>query len=432
MRVPVRFVLMLRPAALLVLALSMCPRTLMAQEPGGPTFVFDRYMSPAAGTGDLLAVQQELMSLEDRFLPLKFGDERRRLPLLAGIGYRAGKLILFDIPQDHMLLVLGHEVFGHGARLRELGVGHISYSFEGPVPYTHGGAATSFSGQVPDTPLTFLTIEMAGIEAQNVMADTIAERGLSRGRLHYREAWLYFENRYLAMTYMFDATVHAPEGHDVADFSRTFADACRAPGCTPISIRTIKQGATLTLGDPMLYYALYGFTSAYIASGQPTSPLPLIPLGSLLGHDLRVLPSLGFQLTPYGTERVLKSAFVSRSRDHGANVMTLVLRVGNTGASRPWGIDARAANVRVFRKMHIRAALDVWRQPPVLAEQTSAPLRTGGAAAATAVLPLRRFMHTGWLHASVTAGYKSEGFLPGEPLGRGAILRIGMVVGERQ
>src|SRR5947207_6697517 len=232
-----------------------------------------------------------------------------------------------------MLLVLGHEVFGHGARLRELGVGHISYSFDGPVPYTHGGAVTSFSGQVPDTPLTFLTIEMAGIEAQNVMADAIAERGLSRGRLHYREAWLYFENRYLAMTYMLDATNHAPEGHDVADFTRTFADACRAPDCTPVSLRAIKRGAKLTLGDPMLYYALYGFASSYIAQGQTTSPLPLIPLGSFSGHAVRVLPSLGFQLTPYGTERILRGAFVSGSKDHDAKVMTLALRVGNTGAS---------------------------------------------------------------------------------------------------
>jgi hypothetical protein len=383
-------------------------------------------MSPSAGTTDLVAIQHALSSVEDSLLPLKFGDERRRLPLLAGIGYRAGKFIFLDVPQDHMLLVLGHEVFGHGARLRELGVGHIGYSFDGPLPYSHGGAVTTFSGEVPDTPLTFLTIQMAGIEAQNVMADTIAERAFENGRLHYRESWLYFESRYLGMTYMLDATDGAAEGHDIADFARTFTDACTQAQCTPITLREIRRGAKLTLADPMLYYALYGFATSYIAEGKATSPLPMIPIG----RGVRVLPSLGFQLTPFGSERLLRSAFTSGSRDQGrgARVTTVTLRVGHTGATTPLAIDVHESDVRLFWKMHVGATANVWRQPPVLADQTSAPLRTGGAAAVSVVLPLQKFTHVNWLRGSVTAGYKSEGFVPGEQLGRGLILRAGFTV----
>jgi hypothetical protein len=435
MEVPIRWGLYpmtrMRSAAILALAFAARPQTATAQASREATVVFDRYMSPATGTTDLLTVQRELSSLEDRYLPLKFGDERRRVPLLASIGYRAGKFIFLDVPQDHMLLVLGHEVFGHGARLRELGVGRIGYSFDGPVPYGHGGAVTSFSGQVPDTPLTFLTIEMAGIEAQNVMADSIAERGLERGRLHYREAWLYFENRYLGMTYMLHATDHAAEGHDIADFVHTFEDACTEPQCARITLRDIKRGSALALADPMLYYALYGFASAYIANGKTTSPLPMIPIG----HGMRFLPSVGFQLTPYGTERLLRSAFTSGgtgpdSRGQGpvARVTTVTLRVGHTGATTPWGIDAHVSDLRLFRSVRVGAAASLWRQPPVLADQTSALLGTGGAASATIALPLRRFTHADWLHAIVTAGYKSEGFVPGDQLGRGAILRVGLGV----
>jgi hypothetical protein len=393
-----------------------------AQPSHDATLVFDRYMSPVAGTTDLLTIQGELASLEDRLLPLKLGAERRRLPLLAGIVYRAGKFTFLDVPQDHMLLVLNHEVFGHGARLRELGVGRLVYAFDRPIPYGPGGATTTFSGNLPDTPLTSLTISMAGIEAQNVMADAIAQRALSRGGWHYREAWLYFENRYLALTYMLDATEDAAEGNDIADYARTFKDACTPPECTPITLRDIKRGARLTLGDPLFYYAMYGFASSYLAEGKATSPLPMIPIG----RGLHVMPSLGFQLTPYGSERLLRTALKS-----GVRVTTVTLRVGETGASRPWSLDAHFSDIPVFRSLRARVAASIWRQPPVLSDTTSAPLSTGAGGTATVALPLRRFTHGDWLHALVTLGYKSEGFVPGEPLGGGVIIRAGLSASHR-
>src|SRR5207302_5109547 len=121
----------MRLAIVWVFALTAWPGIALAQQ----AIVLDRYMSPAAGTGDLLTIQRGLATVEDRVLPLKLGDERGRLSLLAGIFYRTGKFVGLDVPQDHMLLVVGHEVFGHGARLRELGVGRIAYSFDGPLPY---------------------------------------------------------------------------------------------------------------------------------------------------------------------------------------------------------------------------------------------------------------------------------------------------------
>ncbi len=104
--------------------------------------------------------------------------------------------------------------------------------------------------------------------------------------------------------------------------------------------------------------------------------------------------------------------------------------MGDTGATTPWAIDVHASDVRLFRKVHVGATASLWRQPPALADQTSAPLRAGGAAAATIRLPLKRITRIDWLRASVTAGYKAEGFVPGEQLGRGVIVRAGVVVGR--
>jgi hypothetical protein len=182
------------------------------------------------------------------------------------------------------------------------------------------------------------------------------------------------------------------------------------------------------LADPLLYFAVYGFASSYIGLGEKTSPIPMIPVG----RGVRYLPSMGFAMTPYGTEWMLRSALVSGARGKGqrANVTNVTLRVGRTGATRPWGVDARLPAVMLPHiPWKLRPAFSIWRQPFILAEETSAPLRTGGAATATFVVPLPRRLRT--MHVDgiyVTAGAKSDGFIPGEQLSGGALLKIGLTL----
>ena len=90
-----------------------------------------------------------------------------------------------------------------------------------------------------------------------------------------------------------------------------------------------------------------------------------------------------------------------------------------------------ASDVHVYRKLNARVAASVWRQPSLVADRSSAPLKTGAAAAATVTLPLGWLARVDWLRASITAGYKSEGFVPGEPLSRGAIFRAGLTASHR-
>ena len=47
-----------------------------------------------------------------------------------------------------------------------------------------------------------------------------------------------------------------------------------------------------------LYYSLYGLAVSYIGNGTTTGPMPLLPVGG----GVRVMPSLGYALAPYGTE----------------------------------------------------------------------------------------------------------------------------------
>jgi hypothetical protein len=386
--------------------------------------VFDSYMTPAAGAQDLLTLQYLLASAEDRWLPLKVGTERSRPALALGILYRSAKFLALDVPQDHMLLVVSHEVFGHGARFRELGDGRIGYGFDAPIPYGSGDAFTRFNGRFPISPIAHLTATAAGIEAQHSLADAIADRAVSRGRIHYREAWLYFESRVTGMTYILSASPGSSQGHDPAAFLRQFEDACRTP-CEPLTRRHVQRRALGALADPLLYYSLYGVAVSHIGAGQLTGPMPLVPVGG----GTRVLPSLGYALAPYGEEWSIRAALhtTERASKRARRLGSVVMRIGNTGATTTWGASARLDDVVRLRTWRTAASVDVWHQPDLLADRTSDPLRWGAGATATVIVPLPPGLRSPWAEGlHVTAGYKSEGFVPGAQLSGGVVLRAGL------
>ena len=254
---------------LLAIALMCAPATAFAQSSPPYAVVFDSYMTPAAGAEGLLTAQHLLATAEDRWLPLTIGEERRRSTHTLGILYRAGKFLTLDMPQDHFLMVVAHEVSGHGARFRELGDGRLRYGFDAPIPYGSGDAFTRFNGRFPVSPLADLTVSASGMEAQHSLADAIAERAVARGRLHYREAWLYFESRMAAVSYTLSASPTSPDGHDIASFLETFEEACTAP-CVPLTRNYVQRRSLLALADPLLYYSLYGLAVSYIGNASTT------------------------------------------------------------------------------------------------------------------------------------------------------------------
>ena len=417
------YIRMMRVVISLLLA-ALTPSVVSAQTPVPYTVVFDSYMTPVAGAQGLLTAQHLLASLEDRWLPRKIGEERSRSELALGILYRSGKFVGLDIPQDHFLLVVAHEVFGHGARFRELGDGTLRYGFDAPIPYGSGDAFTRFNGLFPVSPLADLNASAAGIDAQNALADAITERAVARGRLHYREAWLYFESRMAALSYTLSASPTSSEGHDIADFLETFEEACTTP-CSPLTRRYVQQHALLALADPLLYYSIYGFAVSYIGGGALSGPMPLIPIGG----GVRALPSLGYALAPYGGEWIVRAAIKAAGDTSARRMTNVAVRIGNTGASTTWGVSASAADVVRLRGLRIGLGIDMWRQPELLADQTSEPQHLGGGIVANTIVPLPRKLRAPWLQGIyVAAGYKSQGYVPGEQLSGGAVVRAGIAL----
>jgi hypothetical protein len=404
------------PALLVVSLLSVSP-TFSAAQDQPYAVVLDRYLTPAAGAVDLLAVQRVVTTLEDRWLPPARFDESTPVRRTLGIGYRFGKWLGLDLPQDHFLMVVAHEMAGHGARLREIGATSISYGFDAPPPYGDGGAVTRFRGNVAVTRADVLGIDTAGIEAQNVLADAIGRQALVPGALHHREAWLYLESRLAGLRYIHSVSPRSAAGHDVASFLEDFNEGCDPPACTPITASTLKRRALLMLADPMLAYSAYGWAVSYLVQGRAAVAAPMIPLG----RDVRYLPALRFEMTPYGTEWSTEH-YLARS----GRLTSASLRVGDTGGPRAWGLGVRAADVVQRARVRVGFQADVWRQPMLDAPPDALSLSTGALGAVTVHMSLGRSGAAERAGLLLQGGYKSDGFVRGERLHAGPVARVGL------
>ena len=169
------------------------------------------------------------------------------------------------------------------------------------------------------------------------------------------------------------------------------------------------------LADPLLAYAAYGWAWSYLIRGRTSAALPMIPLP----HDVRYLPALHFEMTPYGTALTTEHAIIRRQR-----LMSVSIGVGDTGGRRAWDFGVVATDVLRSAWLRGDVAVNVWLQPSLDAPPDFQLFTTGGLGAATVRIPIGRGAErTGVL---VQIGYKSDGFVRGEQLHRGPIVRVGM------
>jgi len=398
----------------------MLSSPLSAQTQPPATVLVDRDMTPAAGATDVLALRRLLASFEDRVLPARFSEATPPGHAL-GILYRAGKWAAIDLPQDSFLMVVAHEMLGHGARLREFGASGVRYQFDAPPPYGDGSAATVVDSAWPHavTRANLLAVDAAGIETQALLADDISGQALARDSLSYRDAWLYAESRIAGLLYIRSVSSQSEPGHDVAQFLNHLNDGCAPPACTPLEMQTLKQRALLMLADPMLAFSAYEFAAAYLVRGQTAMTVPMIPLG----HGIRYLPAVGFAMTAYGTEWTIDHYIRSTNR-----LTTFSVRIGDTGSARTWGVGVRAAHAAQRGRLAVDVSADIWSQPALNAPASATGLKTGGLLAATMHVPLGR-QPSSRMGLVGEFGCKSDGFVRGQLLRAGPIVRFGLTVG---
>ena len=334
----------------------------------------------------------------------------------ANISYRLAKHVLFDAPQERLLLVFVHEVFGHGARLRERFDGPIGYHIEPPPPYGGGSGATSFVFDREPTPYEELTVAAGGMESTSVVAAIVADGAFADRTMHPRDALRYLTFELDPLLYI--ASNEDKAGHDVGDFLRTYNGLALATGADPLTQGRLRRESLIGLANPMVAFAAYGI-ARYWWNGDTNVAVPAFSLAGV-----RYLPMFRYRLTPFGTEWSLVNAFGGRVR-----ATEVELRLGRSLQTRPWGVGVRQHDVATWRGWAVDAAADFWSQPPVdgsdpgsLAFDPRAGARVRGR--------VRHPFIPGGSRATfiVDVGFKTGGFVPGEPLRGGVVARAGIGV----
>jgi hypothetical protein len=375
-------------------------------------------MSVGAGAALMATLGEAVARAEHKIVPHRLFAEGGLSRRAANVTFRLGRFVFFDAPQERLVMVVNHELFGHGARVRERFDGPIDYVIGVPRPYGNGGGSTRFVLDRNPLPHERLSIHAAGMEANAVAADLLASAASARGNMTARHALRYLEFELDTLSYVLSTDEDGEEpGHDVGDFLAVYNELAAGAGAPALRIRTLRRDTLASLANPVVAYAAWGL-ARYIAIGADDVTVPMLTIGGM-----RYLPLVRYRLTPFGTEWSLVNELGGRVRP-----TQVELRVGRSFDARPWAIAVRQRERPVWRAWTGDLALAVWRQPEFV-ESSVDPfppaMRMGAHLRGRFERPLIPFS-ADRATLIVDLGLKSAGYVPGEPLGGGFIARAGV------
>ena len=293
-----------------------------------------------------------------------------------------------------------HEVFGHGARIREVGSGWKVHSYK----FNWDGAGSTSFWYKTNSPAQYkIAVDIAGIQATEVLSNKIKSRMIDSEKINpvYGAAYLMSAGDQLIYTYMTD--YKEGKGHDVQNY---ITDMNKIYGANYLSKSKIKSRTALSLLDPFLYFSAYA-----LATGEDFE-YPMVPIG-----EWKYLPAFRSVWTPYGTENKWMNYLKAPSTPLQLNISQ-----GKNKRGTSWSAELIVDRIFSNGNIDFGFNLSTWKQPKLFYEDPlKAPKIQGYSGEGNAKLNLNE------MSAIYTAiGYKSAGFRVGYPMKAGALVRMGL------
>lgn len=353
----------------------------------------------------------------------------RAISSIGDVGTRhPGLTPAWEIPVAVGLILVQHEVAGHGGRGREFG---LSPSYRFGLDFS---ASTSL-GRAPRTNEQGSLLAAGGTEADGVMAhrlllDSMRPEGIDGAKLPLALLAKLDLTLYVAQTNKpslsntIDLVDQYREGNDMAFYLVSRQATRRAASPSDVwegtynpdfsdrllvdNFDDMRATALWNLLDPALAGAVYAYFHDHVRGGEARARALM----------WRPAPGLGLSL---GTRGALGPQEVSRFLDlHAAGrwgVATVYARDLDSSADRTYGYGASLHGLKLGENVVLGVSVDSWKEPA--AEEG---LRSGDGWNANAELEVR-FRRVG---LAVQGGAKSEGFYPGLPIADGAYVGFGV------
>lgn len=385
--------------------------------------LIDQQRTPYFGSENILSIHHFLYKSQDQYIPNQLWTEDNFLRKGGGIFYRFTKLALLDFQIDYLAILAQHEVFGHGARYREFGYTDISYKLSLPFPFGTGsgfarGSRPSIFERIV-TPHESIISVAGGNEANSVLANTLESRMILGGKIHYREALLYFLSRNNQLGYIWLDHFVNPQGHGDINSYVFQVNNIHIGASDYYDTETLVKQSLISALNPMQVYALFALAKTYLFDGNETlETLPMIRI-----KEIKYLPALGYNLTPFGTEFLTSQYIV-----HGHKMAHLKFGIGDARFNSFYSFGLELHNILETERINLNVHVNGWHQPSLNLGGEVTTTTAGGLGFHTkvdlSVFPLAN-QNIG-LFAQL--GYKTPGYLIGERLSGGLIGRFGLSI----
>jgi hypothetical protein len=333
----------------------------------------------------------------------------------------------WEFPVGAAMLLLQHEVGGHGGRGREFGLGP-SYAFN------YDFSAATGTERPPATNEENAAIGAGGTEADNVMAHRVILDLLRPEGADGAKVPLAFMAKLDLTQYV--ATVKNPDrgqpfvdqyrdGNDIAYYlvsrqaQRVHAPPERVWNGTyrlftddpalASNYDDARATALWNLLDPSLVGAVVNYFREHVVGGSPRVHAPVLHLGNGVGLTVGTRGALG----PQEVSRFLDFYLATR-----LGVFTIYARDLDSSIDRTYGFGLGLRGFELGPKAELSLATDAWDEPESLEG-----LRHGRGW--NAVAEVDALLGSRWGLAA-KLGSKSDGFFPGLPLEDGVYVGLGV------
>lgn len=389
--------------------------------------VFDGEKSENFGSENLITLHRVLYSFEDKHLSDTLFHEFNFVRKTVGFGYRMAKLLLLDAQIDGFIALSQHEVFGHGSRFREFGFIENSFNLNLYPPF---GNASGFAnrgklkpGYKYPTAHENIAINLSGVEGEMLLANKLSQQLLLDDTLHYRQGLLFLITQNNQLLYLWFTRLTKPEnikpGNDMENYVNRINFLYPTLTNKAYDIKKLSNQSLVSFINPLQIYSAFTVLYSYGVKGKKklSKRIPMINLG-----NTRFLPLLNFSLTPFGRRYHLVNYFRYQKILFSGD-----FNFGETTSNYFYGISLKCFNIINRERFTLNFHLDFWDQPRLELDSYQNPTaenNTGEALKVDFVFrPNSRKNSPGLF---VQAGYKTKGYVMGEPLDETFILRYGL------
>ncbi len=378
--------------------------------------------SPYSGSENILTLHQSLQLGSDKIFKIK--KEKKVL----GILKRFSSMVLVWLPLSEFEIVVQHEVFGHGYRVRDIGsnIAKVKkYEIDVPFPYGDGGGTTIYNFNSDLTSFGETSISAAGVEATAVLANRLKMKWMSDLKLDPRKLFLYLEGQQDLTSYVYsmDDSIFASEGHDIESYLLWLNNTYYQDH---LSKSDIKKAVLINLCDPTTYLCIGSFFY-YIFCGK-NMKIPTIHI-----KNLKILPNLRLGLAPYGLEYYLEN-FMS----YNNGPIYSYFKVGKHESKTFWGLGLEYPNLFTYNLYKIGFRCDFYRQPKIYFKEgffiheniqvgySEKDLKKMIFGVCSSLILDKKFSKKSKGSLYIEGGYKTNGFVPGQSLRNSLIFRLGL------